>query len=88
VLRKKPPGKLLPSAHNIAREFRILDALSKHTDVPVPKVYLLCRDAQVIGTEFYVMQYVQGRIYKHPELENLPVREILLYGVLFICVEE
>lgn len=67
VLRKKPPGKLLPSAHLVEREYRIYDALS-HTPVPVPKVYLLCEDVSVVGTEFFVMEYVAGNVYKDPSL--------------------
>lgn len=65
VLRKKPPGKLLPSAHAVDREYRILKALGK-TDVPVPQTYLLCEDDSIIGTAFYVMERVGGRIFRHP----------------------
>ena len=61
VLRKKPPGKLLPSAHQVEREFRVMQALEK-TDVPVPKMRLLCEDDSVIGTPFFVMEYVNGRV--------------------------
>jgi aminoglycoside phosphotransferase (APT) family kinase protein len=62
VLRKKPPGKLLPSAHQVDREYRVIKALADHTDVPVPKPYALCRDDSVIGTTFYIMQFLPGRI--------------------------
>jgi aminoglycoside phosphotransferase (APT) family kinase protein len=62
VLRKKPPGQLLPSAHAVDREYKVLAAL-KNTDVPVPMVHLLCEDDSVIGTMFYVMDYVEGRVY-------------------------
>ena len=62
VLRKKPPGKLLPSAHQVDREYRVMQALEA-TDVPVPKMHLLCKDEQVIGTTFFVMQYVEGRLF-------------------------
>ena len=62
VLRKKPPGQLLQSAHAVDREFKVLAALHA-TDVPVPRVYLLCDDDSVIGTMFYVMDYVEGRVY-------------------------
>jgi aminoglycoside phosphotransferase (APT) family kinase protein len=62
VLRKKPGGKLLPSAHAVDREFRIMQALAG-TEVPVPRVRLLCEDPSVIGTMFYVMDYQPGRIY-------------------------
>ncbi len=62
VLRKKPPGQLLPSAHAVDREYKVLKAL-QGTDVPVPGVHLLCEDESVIGTMFYVMDYVEGRVY-------------------------
>jgi aminoglycoside phosphotransferase (APT) family kinase protein len=62
VLRKKPPGLLLPRAHAVEREFRILAALSD-TDVPVPRVHLLCEDESVIGTAFFVMDHVPGRVF-------------------------
>jgi aminoglycoside phosphotransferase (APT) family kinase protein len=65
VLRKKPPGKLLPSAHAVDREYRIIKAL-RDTDVPVPKTYLLCEDDTIIGTAFYVMEFVKGRIFREP----------------------
>lgn len=61
VLRKKPPGTLLPSAHAVEREYRVISAL-KDTAVPVPRVYAACDDATVIGTPFYVMEHVEGRI--------------------------
>jgi len=63
VLRKKPPGKLLPSAHAIEREFRMFQALNQ-TDVPVPETYLLCEDASVIGTPFYLMEKLEGRVFR------------------------
>jgi aminoglycoside phosphotransferase (APT) family kinase protein len=62
VLRRKPPGKLLPSAHAVDREFRVLAAL-KGTAVPVAHVHALCEDPDVIGSVFYVMDYVEGRIF-------------------------
>ena len=62
VLRKQPPGKLLPSAHQVDREYRVMDALFE-TDVPVPKMYSLCEDTQVIGTKFYIMEMVDGRLF-------------------------
>jgi aminoglycoside phosphotransferase (APT) family kinase protein len=62
VLRKKPPGKLLPSAHAVDREYRVLKAL-QGSDVPVPRVHLLCEDESVIGTMFYVMDHVEGRVF-------------------------
>src|SRR5438093_1158979 len=68
VLRRKPPGKLLPSAHAADREYRVLAALAAHTTVPVPKPYLLCEDDAVIGTMFYVMDCVHGRIFRDANL--------------------
>jgi aminoglycoside phosphotransferase (APT) family kinase protein len=62
VLRRKPPGKLLKSAHAVDREFRIISALYG-ADFPVPRPYVLCRDDAVIGTMFYVMECVEGRIF-------------------------
>ncbi len=61
VLRRKPPGKLLPSAHAVDREFKVISALGK-TGFPVAKAYALCTDDDVIGTMFYVMDNVEGRI--------------------------
>jgi len=63
VLRKKPPGKLLPSAHAVEREYRIYTAL-RDTGVPVPRTYTLCEDPEVIGTNFYVMDYIDGRVFR------------------------
>jgi aminoglycoside phosphotransferase (APT) family kinase protein len=65
VLRRKPPGKLLPSAHAVEREFRVMAAL-RGSGVPVPEALLLCEDPGVVGTAFYVMRYVAGRVL--PEL--------------------
>ncbi len=62
VLRKKPPGVLLASAHAVDREYAVLSALAK-TDVPVPQTRLLCTDDGVIGQMFYVMDHVPGRIF-------------------------
>ena len=67
VLRKKPPGKLLPSAHLIEREYRIMNALSQ-TDVPVPKMHHLCENPDVIGTAFFVMDFLEGRIFDDTSL--------------------
>ncbi|XP_066465906.1 acyl-CoA dehydrogenase family member 10 isoform X2 [Tiliqua scincoides] len=74
VLRKKPPGKLLPSAHAVEREYRILKALAK-AGIPVPKVHTLCEDSSVIGTAFYLMDYCAGRIFKDPTLPGLEPSE-------------
>jgi len=70
VLRKKPPGKLLPGAHAIEREYKVMEALSKY-DVPVPTLLDLCEDTSIIGTPFYLMDYVDGKIYKDPSLPGL-----------------
>ena len=70
VVRKKPPGKLLPKAHMVEREFRIMKALAD-TDVPVPAMMALCEDDSIIGTPFFVMEYLQGRVFwdaRFPEL--------------------
>jgi len=74
VLRRKPPGKLLPSAHLVEREYRIITALGR-TDVPVPRAYALCEDASVIGTAFYVMDFVPGRVMRDPRLPELKPSE-------------
>lgn len=70
VLRCKPPGHLLPSAHAVEREFQVITALG-NSDVPVPKTYALCEDASVIGTAFYIMDCVQGRIMWDPRLPDM-----------------
>jgi aminoglycoside phosphotransferase (APT) family kinase protein len=70
VLRKKPDGALLPSAHAVDREFRVMAAL-KQTDVPVPRMAVLCDDPSIIGTIFFVMDYADGRIFWDPALPGL-----------------
>lgn len=67
VLRKKPPGKLLPSAHQVEREFAVLKALYR-VGFPVPEPLLLCEDAAIIGTAFYVMTYVENRVFTAPAM--------------------
>ena len=62
VLRKQPPGELLPSAHAVDREFRVISALRK-TGVPVPNALLFCDDRSVVGTPFYVMERLEGRVF-------------------------
>lgn len=80
VLRKKPPGKLLPSAHAIEREYRVMRALAG-SPVPVPTVRLLCEDDSVIGTAFYVMDFVEGRVFTDPLLHDCAVSErTAIYG--------
>ena len=74
VLRRKPPGTLLPSAHAVDREHRVISALAA-TDVPVAKTYLLCTDDSVIGTMFYVMDYVEGRVLWDPQLPGMSPSE-------------
>ncbi|HJQ55599.1 MAG TPA: phosphotransferase family protein [Vineibacter sp.] len=71
VLRRKPPGKLLPSAHAVDREFRVIAALNR-TDVPTPRAYALCEDDTVIGTAFYIMEFCDGRVLWDPLLPDLP----------------
>ncbi len=70
VLRKKPPGKLLPSAHAVDREFQVISALW-NTDVPVARPYVLCQDPSVIGTDFYIMSFVEGRVFRVQTLPHL-----------------
>jgi len=70
VLRKRPTGELLPSAHAIDREYRIMKALEE-TDVPVARMLCYCDDPSVIGTAFYVMEFVEGRIFWDPSLPEL-----------------
>ena len=66
MMRKKPPGKLLSkTAHQVEREYRIIHALEK-TDVPVPKAYCLCEDTDVVGTAFYIMEFLDGRMVTEP----------------------
>jgi aminoglycoside phosphotransferase (APT) family kinase protein len=77
VLRKKPPGKTLPSAHMVEREYKVMRALSEHTSVPVPNTRALCEDSSVIGTPFYVMDYLEGRIVSHSALRALDRHERL-----------
>ncbi len=70
VMRKKPPGKLLPSAHAVEREYRVITAL-RDTPVPVPETYLLCEDESILGTPFFVMSHVPGRLLVDPRLQSL-----------------
>ena len=70
VLRRKPPGVLLKSAHAVDREFRVQKAL-QGSDVPVSKMHLLCEDDSVIGSMFYIMDHVQGRNFNEPAMPYL-----------------
>ncbi|MBV9330214.1 MAG: phosphotransferase family protein [Alphaproteobacteria bacterium] len=74
VLRRKPPGKLLPSAHAVDREFRAISALHP-TGFPVARPYLLCEDDSVIGTMFYVMECVEGRVVWESTLPGLDKKQ-------------
>jgi len=80
VLRRKPPGRLLPSAHAVDREFRVISALGAASDVPVPRAWLLCEDETVIGTAFYVMDWVQGRILRDPSFPEVPAASRRAHG--------
>jgi aminoglycoside phosphotransferase (APT) family kinase protein len=88
VLRKKPAGQLLSStAHQVEREYRVLNALHKHNIkpdtppekcVPVPQPYVLCEDGAVVGTPFYIMEFLDGRIFTDvymPQLDPKDRRE-------------
>lgn len=70
VLRKKPSGKLLPSAHAIEREYRVMSALAS-TAVPVPKMLALCEDESLIGTPFYLMSYLAGQVFHDQSLPQM-----------------
>lgn len=70
VLRKQPPGNLLPSAHQVDREHRVMNSL-RSSGVPVPQMYALCEDTEVVGTKFYVMEMVEGRLYTTTALPEL-----------------
>ncbi len=74
VLRKQPPGELLPSAHQVDREYRVMHGLGQ-VGAPVPEMLSLCRDKSVIGTEFYVMSAVEGRVFSDPMLPGVDANE-------------
>lgn len=76
VMRSKPgpASKLLPSAHAVEREYRVMDAL-RNTDVPVAKMFALCEDESVIGRAFYVMEFVEGRVLWDPSLPGMTPAE-------------
>jgi aminoglycoside phosphotransferase (APT) family kinase protein len=79
VLRKKPPGKLLPRAHEVEREHRVMAALAE-TDVPVPRMRLLCQDETILGTPFFVMDHVQGRVFPDRVMrEGTPAHRAAVY---------
>ncbi len=74
VLRKKPPGHLLPSAHAVEREYRVMRALAD-SDVPVCSMLLLCEDSAIIGTPFIVIEHVAGRVFHDPTLPGVQPRD-------------
>ena len=79
VLRKKPAGVLAPSAHAIDREYRVMRALHG-TDVPVPRMLAYCEDASIVGTPFYLMDFLQGRVFMDPALpDSTPAERGAIY---------
>ena len=82
VLRKKPPGVLLSSAHQVDREYRVMSAL-RDTAMPVPVMRGLCDDPDVIGTSFYVMDYMEGRVFRDARLPGVsPADRAAIYDQL------
>jgi aminoglycoside phosphotransferase (APT) family kinase protein len=82
VLRRKPPGVLLQSAHAVDREFRVISALAG-TEVPVARSHVLCEDTTIIGTAFYVMDCVEGRVLWDPTLPGMdPAERAAIYDEL------
>ena len=80
VLRRKPAGELLPSAHLVEREYKVMTALAE-TGVPVPRTYLLCEDPGVVGTAFFVMDYAPGRVFTDAALPGLaPAERTAIYA--------
>ena len=73
MLRKKPPGQLLKSAHAVDREYRVMKGL-QDTDVPVPRMLHLCEDDSILGTAFFVMEFVDGTMFWDPALPELTRR--------------
>ncbi|KAJ2720739.1 hypothetical protein GGI07_004418 [Coemansia sp. Benny D115] len=87
VLRKKPSGPLLSkTAHAVEREYRVLNALGRHTDVPVPRVYALCEDTSVVGTPFYLMEFLEGRVLADVRLPEIAPKERLAYWQALVDV--
>lgn len=78
VLRRKPPGKLLKSAHAVEREYRVMQALER-SPVPVPRAHLLCQDESILGTSFFIMDFLEGRIFWDPALPTIPQEQRGLY---------
>lgn len=74
VVRKRPAGKLLPGAHNVQREYRVLDVLYKQ-NFPVPEPIVYCEDTGFLGTDFYIMRFVEGRVFRDMTLPGVPAAE-------------
>ena len=74
VLRRKPPGKLLPSAHAVDREYKVITALYE-TGIPVPKTYGLCEDDDVAGTAFFIMDFLDGDLFWDPMIPTMTNRD-------------
>ena len=85
VVRKKPPGKLLPSAHQIEREHRVYAALAS-TPVPVPRVFHFCHDGEIMGTPFLVMEFVTGRTFSDPQLTTASPEDRLTLSLEMVRV--
>jgi aminoglycoside phosphotransferase (APT) family kinase protein len=82
VLRRKPPGQLLPSAHAVDREYRVIRALHS-IGFPVAEPVLLCDDAAVVGTPFYIMGYVEGRVFWEPHMPSaVPPERAAVYDAM------
>lgn len=80
VLRKKPSGSLVPGAHAIDREYRVLKAL-QGSDVPVPRVLTYCEDESVVGTPFYLMEFLEGRVLVDQSLPGMtPEQRAAIYA--------
>ena len=87
ILRKKPPGDLLPSAHAIEREFRVQKAL-KDTNVPCPAMIALCENSDIIGTPFYIMNYIEGIVYESIlEVEDKKIRKNIYLQMVKMLAE-
>jgi aminoglycoside phosphotransferase (APT) family kinase protein len=82
VLRRKPPGKLLPSAHAVDREYRVISALYAQ-GFPVAEPVLYCADEAIIGTAFFLMAYVEGRVFWEPQMPGPnPAERVAVYDAM------